>query len=80
MQKEKAVVSIVKVFKKAYPDSTTDDQESKCVDIKAIEQLKTAVTLDVVKTDPHFAEMSLVKIRACPSSPSKQKNGKLFAH
>ncbi len=60
-QKEKAVVGIVEVCKEAHPDSTTDDPRWECVDIKAIEPLKTAVTLETIKADPRLAEMSLVK-------------------
>ena len=60
-QKEKAVVGIVEVCKEAHPDSTTDDPRWECVDIKAIEPLKTAVTLETIKSDPRLAEMSLVK-------------------
>jgi predicted RNA-binding protein with PUA-like domain len=58
---EKAVVGIVEVCKEAHPDSTTDDPRWECVDIKAIEPLKTAVTLETIKADPRLAEMSLVK-------------------
>lgn len=60
-QKEKAVVGIVEVCKEAHPDSTTDNPRWECVDIKAIEPLKTAVTLETIKADPRLAEMSLVK-------------------
>lgn len=60
-QKEKAVVGIVEVCKEAHLDSTTDDPRWECVDIKAIEPLKTAVTLETIKADPRLAEMSLVK-------------------
>ena len=60
-QKEKAVVGIVEVCKEAHPDSTTDDPRWECVDIKAIEPLKTAVTLETIKADPRLAEMSIVK-------------------
>ena len=60
-QKEKAVVGIVEVCEEAHPDSTTDNPRWECVDIKAIEPLKTAVTLETIKADPRLAEMSLVK-------------------
>ena len=60
-QKEKAVVGIVEVCKEAHPDSTTDDPRWECVDIKAIEPLKIAVTLETIKADPRLTEMSLVK-------------------
>lgn len=60
-QKEKAVAGIVEVCKEAHPDSTTDDPRWECVDIKAIEPLKIAVTLETIKADPRLTEMSLVK-------------------
>ena len=60
-QKEKAVVGIVKVCREAHPDSTTDDARWECVDIKAVEPLKTHITLDDIKADPRLTEMVLVK-------------------
>jgi predicted RNA-binding protein with PUA-like domain len=60
-QKEKAVVGIVEVCAEAHPDSSTDDERWDCVDIKAIEPFKTHVTLEMIKTDPRFAKMALVK-------------------
>ena len=41
----------------AHPDSTTDDDRWECVDIKAVEPVKTPVTLDMIKNDPRLAEM-----------------------
>lgn len=60
-QKEKAVVGIIEVIAKAHPDSKTDDARWECVDIKAVEALKTPVTLDTIKGHPALAEMILVK-------------------
>ena len=60
-QTEKAVVGTVEVIAEAHPDSTTDDQRWECVDIKAIESVKTAVTLEMIKSDPRLAEMVLVR-------------------
>ena len=60
-QKEKSVVGIVEVIAEAHQDSTTDDERWKCVDIKAIEPVKTPVSLDMIKADPRLAEMVLVK-------------------
>lgn len=60
-QKEKAVVGIVEVCAEAHPDSTTDDDRWECVDICAIEPLKTPVSLDTIKADPRLEEMILVK-------------------
>jgi len=60
-QKEKAVVGIVEVITEAHPDSTTDDPRWECVDIKALEGVKTPVTLDMIKQDERLADMVLVK-------------------
>ena len=59
--KEKSVVGIVEVIAEAHPDSTTDDERWECVDIKAVEPLKTPVTLDDIKADPRLSDMVLVK-------------------
>ena len=60
-QKDKAIVGVVEVCSEAHPDSTTDDERWECVDIRAVEAMPSAVTLDMVKADPRFAEMVLVK-------------------
>ena len=60
-QKEKAVVGIVEVIADAHPDSTIDDPRWECVDIKAVESVKTPVTLEMIKQDARLANMVLVK-------------------
>ncbi len=60
-QSEKAVVGIVEVIAESHPDSTTDDERWDCVDIKAVEDLPTPVTLDQIKQDPRLTDMVLVK-------------------
>ncbi|MBT8425439.1 MAG: EVE domain-containing protein [Silicimonas sp.] len=60
-QSDKSVVGIVEVIAEAHPDSTTDDERWECVDIRAVEQLPTPVTLDQIKKDPRLSEMVLVK-------------------
>ena len=60
-QKQKAVVGVVEVIKEAHPDSTTDDPRWECVDIKAVQPVKTPVTLDQIKATPELADMALVK-------------------
>ncbi|MCR9110152.1 EVE domain-containing protein [uncultured Marivita sp.] len=60
-QSEKAVVGTVEVIAEAHPDSTTDDDRWECVDIKALEPVKTPVTLDQIKADERLSEMVLVK-------------------
>lgn len=60
-QTEKAVVGIVEICAEAHPDSTTDDERWDCVDIKALQPVKTPVTLDMIKADPRLADMVLVR-------------------
>ena len=60
-QKEKAVVGIVEVIAEAHPDSTTDDDRWECVDIKAVEPVKTPVTLAQIKETPDLGEMALIR-------------------
>ena len=78
-QKEKAVVGIVEVCKEAHPDSTTDDPRWECVDIKAIEPLKTAVTLETIKADPRLAEMSLVKSSRLSVQPVRAEEWQIIS-
>ncbi|MDJ0826989.1 MAG: EVE domain-containing protein [Rhodobacter sp.] len=59
-QKDKAIVGIVEVIAESHPDSTTDDDRWDCVDIKAVQQVATPVTLQMCKADPRLADMVLV--------------------
>ena len=59
-QSEKAIVGTVEVIAKAHPDSTIDDERWDCVDIKALEQAKTPVTLEQIKADDQLSKMVLV--------------------
>lgn len=60
-QSEKAVVGIVEVIAEAHRDSTTDDDRWECVDIKAVEPLKTPVTLEAIKAEAALSDMVLVR-------------------
>ena len=60
-QKDREIVGVVEVIAEAHPDSTTDDARWECVDIKAVEPLRTPVHLDQIKQDPRLSEMVLVK-------------------
>ena len=77
-QKKKAVVGIVEVCKEAHQDSTTDEPRWECVDIKAIEPLKKAVTLKTVKADPRLIEMSLVKNSRLSVQPVRAEEWKII--
>lgn len=54
------VVGIVEVCAESHPDSTTDDERWDCVDIKAVCDMPTPVTLKAVKANPKLKDMSLV--------------------
>ena len=56
----KAVVGIVEVIKEYYPDPTDKTGKFGMVDLKAVEPLKTPVTLDDVKAEPKLAKMILI--------------------
>jgi predicted RNA-binding protein with PUA-like domain len=58
---EKQVVGVAEVIKEAYPDATAKEDGWVCVDLKAIEPLKTPVTLATIKADKKLADMVLVK-------------------
>ncbi|MEL6409720.1 MAG: EVE domain-containing protein [Pseudomonadota bacterium] len=60
-QTEKAVVGTVEVIAESHPDSTTDDERWDCVDIKALQSVKTVVTLEMIKADQRLSDMVLVK-------------------
>jgi predicted RNA-binding protein with PUA-like domain len=57
----RAVVGIVRVSGALHPDAEDDTGTWECVDIEAVTELKTPVTLDHIKTVPALAEMVLVK-------------------
>lgn len=56
----KEIVGVSEVVKEAYPDTTAKEDGWVCVDLKAIEPLKTPVTLSAVKADKTFKTMVLV--------------------
>ena len=58
--KEKRVVGIVEVLNEAHPDSTTDDPRWECVDVVAVMDFPTPVSLDDIKAEPALEEMVLV--------------------
>ncbi|HEX2020031.1 MAG TPA: EVE domain-containing protein [Aurantimonas sp.] len=56
----KAVVGIVEVIAEAHPDSTAGDGKWECVDIRAVMDVPTPVTLDAAKAEPALKDMVLV--------------------
>ena len=57
----KVVVGIAEVCKLAHKDSTTDVDAWECVDIRAVIDVPSHVSLDTIKADKRLAEMVLVK-------------------
>ena len=57
----KEIVGISTVAREAYPDPTDASGAFVCVDLKAVEPLKTPVTLAAIKAEKKLAEMVLVK-------------------
>ncbi len=59
---EKQIVGIVEVTKPYYPDPTDNSGKFGMVDVRAVEALKTPVTLNAIKQDPRLTNMELVRI------------------
>jgi predicted RNA-binding protein with PUA-like domain len=58
----RAAIGVATIVRGAYPDPTDEKGKRVLVDFKAIRQLPNPVGLNVLKTDPLFAESPLVKI------------------
>lgn len=56
----KEIVGVSEVVKEAYPDASDKTGKFVCVDLKAVEPLKTPVTLAAIKADERLADMVLV--------------------
>ena len=65
--KERAIVGIVRVIAEAHPDST--DSAWRAVDVAAVQQLPTPVSLDRIKANPRLARMALVRISRLSVQP-----------
>ena len=57
----KEIVGIAEVVKAAYPDPTDKDGKAVTVDVKAVEPVKTPVTLAAIKADPRLKDFGLVR-------------------
>jgi predicted RNA-binding protein with PUA-like domain len=58
---EKQAVGIVKVVKEAHPDSTDPSGQWECVDMAAVKELPSPVTLAEIKATPALKAMVLVR-------------------
>ena len=74
----KEIVGIVEVVKEYYPDHTDKSGRFGMVDVKAIEPLKTPVTLAQIKADERFANLALVRQSRLSVLPVDDKSWKLL--
>ena len=58
---EKAIVGVVEVIKRYYPDPTDPSGKFGMVDVRAVKPLARKVTLAQIKAEPRLANMILVK-------------------
>ena len=65
----KEIVGIVEVAKENYPDPTDKTETFVVVDFKAVEPLKTPVTLVQIKADKKLSEMALIKFSRLSVQP-----------
>ncbi len=73
----KEVVGICEIAREAYPDPTDAKGAFVCVDLKAVEALKTAVTLPAIKAEERLAKMVLVKNSRLSVQPVSAEEWKL---
>lgn len=59
--KEKAVVGIAEVVKRAYPDPTADDPQWVAVDLKPVKALTSPVPLPAIRYDKRLSGLPLIK-------------------
>jgi len=55
------IVGIVEIIKPYYPDPTDKSGKFGMVDVRAVDAMKTPVTLGAIKREPRLANMELVK-------------------
>ncbi len=58
---EKRIVGVVEVVKEHYPDPTDESGRFGMVDVKAVEAVKTPVTLAEMKAEPRLENLALLR-------------------
>jgi predicted RNA-binding protein with PUA-like domain len=58
---EKQIVGVVEVVKEHYPDDSDATGRFGMVDVKAVEPVKTPVTLAAIKAEPALSQLALVR-------------------
>lgn len=65
------IVGVLEICAESHPDSTTDDERWDCVDVKAVCDMPTPVTLKQVKATDALSDMSLVTSMRLSVQPVK---------
>ena len=73
----KEIVGIVEIVRESYPDPTDETGKFVVVDVKAVEPLKTPVTLARVKTEKKLADMALIKLSRLSVQPVTAEEWKI---
>lgn len=75
---EKQVVGTLEVVKEYYPDPSDKSERFGMVDFKALEPLKTPVTLQQVKDGPRLEDLALVRQSRLSVMPIDAKSWKII--
>jgi predicted RNA-binding protein with PUA-like domain len=72
----KEIVGVAEVVRTAYPDPTDKAGKAVTVDVKAVEPVKTPVTLAAIKAEPALQDLGLVRqsrLSVSPVTPDQWK-------
>ena len=75
---EKRVVGIVEVIREAHPESKDKTGTWECVDLRAVTDVPTPVTLADIKAEPKLKDMVLVKNSRLSVQPVKDSEWALI--
>ena len=73
----KEIVGIVEVTKTYYPDPTDESGRFGMVDVKAVEPMKTPVSLQAIKAEAALADMALIRLSRLSVQPVTAEEWKL---
>jgi len=74
----KEIVGIAEIIKTAYPDPTDKAGKAVTVDVKAVEPVRTPVTLAAIKAEPKLEEFGLVRQSRLSVVPVSAEQWKLI--
>mgnify|MGYP003337958913 CR=1 FL=1 len=74
----KEIVGVAEVVRTAYPDPTDKAGKAVTVDVRAIEPVKTRVTLAAIKAEPALKDLGLVRQSRLSVVPVSDEHWKLL--